>query len=371
MTYRDVKSRKAVLSAITECDRLGRDAFLKKYGFARARSFTLHHEQEEYDSKAILGVAHGYQFPELGPLSSEDFSGGKSAAGQRISQLGFEVDGVTRRPRDWSVAEVEAIVEDYFSMLRLQLSGQSVNKTDRRNALAPSLHDRSVGSIRRKHSNISAVLDHMSLPYIDGYAPLPKKQILLEGVIVDYLDTDADIISIAPRPHRLPDETKAWEVDFFVAPPSVKLQRTVAGARRGVKRDYAKQDARNRRLGKAGEKWVYNGEKIKLLAAGRADLAEQIEWVSDTKGDGLGYDIFSFEEDGCELFIEVKTTNGGIAAPFIVSQNEVAVSQDHADNYVIYRVFNFVQRPQAYKLRGAIDNTCEILPIAYKAAPKG
>ncbi|MBK8614733.1 MAG: hypothetical protein IPN85_15005 [Flavobacteriales bacterium] len=36
----------------------------------------------------------------------------------------------------------------------------------------------------------------------------------------------------------------------------------------------------------------------RLAAAGRADLAKEVEWVAKTQGDGLGYDIRSFSIDG-------------------------------------------------------------------------
>ena len=45
---------------------------------------------------------------------------------------------------------------------------------------------------------------------------------------------------------------------------------------------------------------------------GRPDLAEKVIHVSQIEGDGAGYDIKSFHEDGTVKYIEVKTTRGGI-----------------------------------------------------------
>jgi 5-methylcytosine-specific restriction protein A len=61
-SIRELTSRTAVEAAIAEFDALGRDAFLAKYGFERARQYRLVHETREYDSKAIAGVAFGEQF---------------------------------------------------------------------------------------------------------------------------------------------------------------------------------------------------------------------------------------------------------------------------------------------------------------------
>jgi hypothetical protein len=44
--------------------------------------------------------------------------------------------------------------------------------------------------------------------------------------------------------------------------------------------------------------------------AGREDLANDIRWVSDLDGDGFGYDVRSFEPDGSERLLEIKTTCG-------------------------------------------------------------
>jgi hypothetical protein len=52
-------TREGVLAAMGEFDRLGRDAFLAKYGFGGARAYFLVHEGRRYDSKAIVGAAHG------------------------------------------------------------------------------------------------------------------------------------------------------------------------------------------------------------------------------------------------------------------------------------------------------------------------
>ncbi len=67
-----------VVQAITEFDRLGRDAFLKKYDFGKSRDYFLFHKENSYDSKAIFGVAHGYATEEF--LTWRDFSGGVAAA---------------------------------------------------------------------------------------------------------------------------------------------------------------------------------------------------------------------------------------------------------------------------------------------------
>jgi 5-methylcytosine-specific restriction protein A len=81
----------AVEQAIHEYDELGRHTFLKNYGFGRSRQYFLVHGDRAYDSKAILGAAHGF-LPGRKALTPKDFSGGVNGhAVDHLRALGFEV----------------------------------------------------------------------------------------------------------------------------------------------------------------------------------------------------------------------------------------------------------------------------------------
>jgi len=83
-------SRREILQAVAEYDRLGQDRFLEKYGFGKARSYRLVVGEKTYDSKAIVGAAHGF-LPGREPLGAADFSGGAATVGHLLSSLGFQV----------------------------------------------------------------------------------------------------------------------------------------------------------------------------------------------------------------------------------------------------------------------------------------
>ena len=72
-----------------------------------------------------------------------------------------------------------------------------------------------------------------------------------------------------------------------------------------------------RTLGLRGEEGV-DDEK-------RVDLSQRVRWSSRDEGDGLGYDISSFDRDGAARLIEVKNTGLGKYFPFAVTANELAV----------------------------------------------
>lgn len=88
MSLRDIE-RRHVLRAIRDCLDAGDAEFLSVHGFKPANRFLLHHNGRFYQSKAIVGVAHGYATDTTwGP---RDFSGGTATVQRTLERLGFEV----------------------------------------------------------------------------------------------------------------------------------------------------------------------------------------------------------------------------------------------------------------------------------------
>jgi hypothetical protein len=106
MTLSQLSDPSAIFKAIEEFNALGRHRFLNKYGYHEAKEYFLHYEGKFYDSKAIAGVAHSYQHPDLGPLRSLDFSGGKATVERKLVELGFIVYRRTsdNEMRYWALA---------------------------------------------------------------------------------------------------------------------------------------------------------------------------------------------------------------------------------------------------------------------------
>src|SRR5690606_16167532 len=67
----------------------------------------------EYDSKAIIGVAHGYDRDDLGPLRPDDFSGGEATVARRLRDLGFDVQAPPRNP-PWTEEELILALDLYL-----------------------------------------------------------------------------------------------------------------------------------------------------------------------------------------------------------------------------------------------------------------
>lgn len=277
----------------------------------------------------------------------------------------------------WDWLECEACVADYFDMLSKELLSLPYNKTQHRKLLAEKLNKRSNGSIEFKHQNISAILVEMGFPYIPGYKPRFNYQSQLRDVVLAHIaahqegvDRLATAISrTEPTPYignwdKVLDTELPERIPSIVRPPREYMARI---------RNYPQLEASNRALGKSGEQFVLEYETHALRRIGRKDLAKQVEWSSDVRGDGLGYDIRSFRIDTNtdsveEHFIEVKTTNNGKYQPFYVSANELDFSKDAAKQYSLYRVYEFSKRGRLFMLPGAIDNHVELQAELYKAS---
>lgn len=274
---------------------------------------------------------------------------------------------------DWSRLEVEACVADYLDMLTLELNGQRYSKTAHANALLQKLDGRSRPSVEFKHCNISAVMLALGYPCINGYKPRGNFQAMLLEVVEDQLSINLPLQEAAQSAVLRPAATMpiAAEQDLWVPAPKPaavgEVRAEYAPRFAASQRDYLAQEARNRSLGRAGELFVAELEARRLQAAGKKLLGARVEHVSATQGDGLGYDVLSFEEDGRERLIEVKTTSFGQLTPFFVSRNELARSTQDCDRYQLYRLFDFRARPRLFRLPGAIAQHCSLDAVSYLA----
>jgi hypothetical protein len=279
---------------------------------------------------------------------------------------------------DWSREEAEATVSDYFDMLSKELRGEPFNKAEHNRNLQKLLNRRTNGAIEKKHQNISAVLIDLGYPYIDGYKPLPNYQGLLRDIIEERL-TGAGSLNQAADAAVETEVTETPQIDdvlsILVDPPVQEPERQLlndrpSSIRKPVRRNYLEIESRNRSLGKAGEKLVIEFEQQRLWRAGKKELSNRIEHVADSQGDHLGFDILSFEIDGRERLIEVKTTRFGSLTPFFASRNEVGVSESRNEHYQLYRLYHFTKQPKMFTLAGSIRDTCKLEPIQFSALPK-
>ncbi len=131
--------------------------------------------------------------------------------------------------------------------------------------------------------------------------------------------------------------------------------------------DYIAKNIADKDIGIAGENFIFEYEK-ECVKNYNLPKDKQVKWISENVGDGLGYDILSYDSQGNEIYIEVKTTPGNEKSSFYITANELIKSEQEKERYFLYRVYNFDKEKQCGELsvrRGSLRELC-IMPKVYK-----
>jgi hypothetical protein len=170
---------------------------------------------------------------------------------------------------------------------------------------------------------------------------------------VNYLDGFSQPISTEPVFNRL------TEVQKTINPRLDQVQLI------GAIINHTERQIENKRIGDLGELLVMEYEQKRLKNLG---IRKEPVQKSKKEGDGLGYDILSFDENGEEIFIEVKTTKGKFNLPFYITRNELIRSQKDSKKFVLYRLFDYnvnSNTAEFFKNFGDLSDLC-INPIQYR-----
>lgn len=275
----------------------------------------------------------------------------------------------------WTAEEIAPTIEAYFKMVLKVLAEEKVVKAHVYRNLEEE-DQRTAKSYEFKMQNISAVLALNDLPFLRGLLPAKNFQRSLEPQVLAYLDENPDmrshLLEYGNQQSRQKSLVEQFDADSLLEEPAPQYTAPPERERtfKGKVIDFAAREHACRRLGQSGEELIVSYERYKLLEAGRADLANEVEWVSRTKGDGTGYDIRSFTIEYEERFIEVKTTNFDRETPFLITDNELDFSKQNAEQYKLYRLFDFGKKPRMFTLSGSMEDACVIAPTRYRAWAK-
>lgn len=155
-------------------------------------------------------------------------------------------------------------------------------------------------------------------------------------------------------PELLEEEKKVEVKEFTLEAKKseVKLQ--------GVHVDYIEEAKSQKELGDAGEEFVYQLERAKVKKY-KLGKDKKVRMVSKLDGDGLGYDILSYDKKGNPIYIEVKTTTGSENGSIFITANELEMSEKHSEQYYLYRVYDFDMAKMEGKLsirKGSLKPLC-------------
>ncbi len=286
-------------------------------------------------------------------------------------------------PDNWRFEESEFISEYYISELKDFLKYNTPKKLkEAKEFLMQSLH-KSSKSVRLKLQHISSILVNSDLPYIEEFKPIPRADIdlidwnetlNLKKILTEKFNKKENILffdQIADRNEFKPNynfenlvedkpEQDVFEKENLTEKKSIKIRPKI---------NYIEREIKNTKLGEEGEKWVIAFEQNKLQKLGLSNLVKEIIWASKDIGDGLGYDVISFNEHQEKIFIEVKTTCLGKYSAFFLTQNELKVSTN-LKNFKIYRVYDFEKETKIYVVEEDIQLQLELTPTIYRATMK-
>lgn len=162
-----------------------------------------------------------------------------------------------------------------------------------------------------------------------------------------YPPDEANATGAQPDPPLLNDAVSGAQ--FIESMPLLSEKAAVSKMKKG-KIDHEKTRRNNKLIGDRGEAIVLALEEDRLIKAGRTDLVKRLEHIAD-HDDGAGFDILSFDEDGTERPIEVKSTTSHLDPGFYLTANELEKSKE-LTNYHFYFVFSAMSKnPRIFRLK--------------------
>lgn len=134
--------------------------------------------------------------------------------------------------------------------------------------------------------------------------------------------------------------------------------------------DYSEQQRISQRIGDRGEELVLRNEIEKLKAWGFPDdVLSKVRRMS-LESDDYGYDILTFDKEGKEVYLEVKTTKvNRTDFSFIITRNELEHAKIFGDRYSIVIVFDVLNKPRMWYMGNPFieePSKIKITPTQYR-----
>ena len=156
---------------------------------------------------------------------------------------------------------------------------------------------------------------------------------IYQNIVKDPQSASIDILS-EKYSENITNINLSYELTNFV-PRKGKLKKQKTNTNSSNKSQRRSQESR--KVGLSGEDHVYEYEYNRLTKSGHSDLADKIRKHCEL-GETPGWDITSFNEDGTEKFIEVKSTKGKTINDFDFTPNEWRAASEERNKYYVYLV---------------------------------
>ena len=355
MGIEDVTDPGAVLQALAEFDQVGHEAFRHQYGFGKAVRWYVEHDGRFYDTKAVLGVAHKYQFGEaLGP---RNFYGG-TPTNSVLKKLGFTVvntDESAPLPPGSTGFWIFAARPDRYRLLdsvheldedRWRTAGSDVRAGDK----VAVWQYRSGGKVR----GVVALAEVLTGPmettepdehhayWVPGANPLAATATRVRVRYVVRPDPPLWLEDAPPDSvlHRLSVVKAQGGTVFRVSEPDwadlVRLaggwpdeESTASAAEAGI--EHVIRPSRGQGFGlSAADRLAVEHRAMDVVRTHFVDDGWSVKDVYKWKS----YDLEASRESGVERHIEVKGTTGGPESVFL-TKNEVRWARSHPTQSVL------------------------------------
>lgn len=263
------------------------------------------------------------------------------------------VGDVAINGKTWNEAEHDLVVGDYFVMLDKVMTGRALDPATHQRALR-FVTNRSGGAITFLQGEISAILTLVGLPTLKDHPPRWDFGDVLVDAIDRHLTAKPAALKDLAQPPALLGRAAA-PVLAEGAPAQAVPVRPSERTRALIARfDPADRDGDARILSRIGVAAALAYEQTRLTARGRPDLADQVRLALPP--DDEGCDLVSFSRTGAPRRIVVKTTTGGAATPFRLTEGEAALSRDAPEAFQVYRLYDMAREARVFRVRSARDS---------------
>jgi hypothetical protein len=190
----------------------------------------------------------------------------------------------------------------------------------------------------------------------------PIKSSEIPESLKDFMEADGDYID--------PSKTKPLFIDVDIIPSIAKSISHNSNQSRN--HDFDNDNKNKQKLGLQGELVVFYCEQKRLKALGFKKLAARVKHIAQ-ENSCAGYDILSYDTDGNEIYIEVKSTKRPYSSnecSFMITANEVEKANS-LQRYFIYLVFEANKmHPKVLKIstpKNLFAKSILLEPVSYRA----
>ena len=155
-----------------------------------------------------------------------------------------------------------------------------------------------------------------------------------QEIVLDPQSDNLDFLAESTKQEEKPKNFDYQPKEFSPREKKTKSAKKISIVKKAKKK---RQTQESKKIGRAGEDYVYKFEYNKLIKANKKDLANKIDKHYE-KYEYPGWDITSFDTNGEKIFIEVKSTKGEVINDLDITDNEWEAAQKERTNYYVYLV---------------------------------